>query len=85
MRMISSWVWHSRSAQRRPWRSVEQQILGAGARLRQRRLEPARYGGAQFALAARMGVGQRFEIGDDGGAVDQFLGGARRSFGIKHH
>ena len=57
---------------------LEQQFLGAGARLHQRRLEAARHGGAQFALAPGMGFGEGFEVGDDGRAVDQFGGDARR-------
>ena len=74
--MISSWVWHSRSAQRRPWRSLSNSSLGAGARLGERGLKPASHGGAQLALAPGMSFGQRVEVGDDRRSVDE-LGGAR--------
>ena len=64
---------------------LEQQFLGARARLQQRSLEAARHGSAQFALAPGMGFGKGFEVGDDGRAVDQFGGDARRPLDIKHH
>ena len=64
---------------------LEQQLLGARARLRQRRFQPQRHRGAQFALAAGMGFGQRFEIGDDASAVDELDLGARRSLRVQHH
>jgi hypothetical protein len=32
-----------------------------------------------------MGFGQRFEIGDDGRAVDEFDLGARQSLRVQHH
>ena len=67
---------HSRSAQRRPWRSLQQQLLGLGAAVGQRGLEPLRHGAAQFALVAAMGGGERLEVGGDGAPVDQ-LGRSR--------
>ena len=83
--MISSCIWHSRSAQRRPWRSFSNSSSAAGARLRQRRFQPLRHGGAQFALAPGIGRRERLEIGDDRRGIDQFDAGAVRSLGVEHH
>ena len=43
----------------------EQQLLGTGARLGQRRLETARQRRAQFELATVMALRERIQIGDD--------------------
>ena len=67
-----------------PMAVLEQQFLSARPRLRQRRLEAARDGGAQFTLAAGMGFGKAFEVGDDRRAVEQFGGDARCALGIQH-
>ena len=69
--MISSSSRHSRSAQRRPWRSLQQQLLGLGAAFVERGLQPLRQRGAQFALAAAMGLGEAFQVGGDGADIDQ--------------
>ena len=63
---------------------LEQQLIGACARLRQRRFEARHDRGAQFPLAPGVDRGERFEIGDDRGAVDEF-GGARLALGIQQH
>ena len=88
--MISSWVWHSRSAQRRPWRSLSSNCSALGAGLGQRDFEAARDGGAQFALAPGMGFGKGFEVGDDRRAIDEFGRGTRgarwvSSIGARHN
>ncbi len=68
-----------------PMAVLEQQFLGAGARLRQRRLEAAGDGGAQFTLAAGMGLGKAFEVGDNRRAVEEFGSDARGALSIQHH
>ena len=64
---------------------LEQQLLGARAGLRERELQPLRHRGAQFALAAGMGLRQRLEIGDDRRRVDELDVDARRTLAVQHH
>ena len=81
--MISSCMPQSRSAQRRPWRSLSSR---SSARVRasvSADLQALSHGGAQLALAGVRG-GERLEVGDDCRAVDQF-DGARGALGIEHH
>jgi len=49
---------------------LEQQFLGPSAGLRQRRFQPPRHSGAQFALAGGMGFSKAFEVGDDRRTVE---------------
>ena len=63
-RMISSSIRHSRSAQRRPWRSFKQQLLGLGAAFGERGLQPLRHSRPQLVLVAAMRSGRKFfELG----------------------
>ena len=64
---------------------LQQQLLGAGARLRQRRFQALGDGGAQFALAPGMDLGERLEVGDDRRAVEEVGGGVRGAGAIEHH
>ena len=64
---------------------LEQQILGAGAGLRQRGFEPLGDGAAQFAVTAGMALGEPLEFGGERRRVDQFTGAARRSLNVQHH
>ena len=64
---------------------LQQQLLGAGARLRQRRFQALGDGGAQFALAPGMDLGERLEVGDDRRAVEEVDGGVRGAGAIEHH
>ena len=52
----------------------QQQLLGLVAALVERCLQPLRDASAQFALAADMGLGEFFEIRDDGAGIDQVAG-----------
>ena len=63
----------------------EQQLLGAGARLGQRRLQALRHRGAQFALAPGVGLGEAFEIGDDRRGIDELDLDARATLTVQHH
>ncbi len=49
---------------------LEQQQFGLGAPFVERGLQPLRQRGAQFALAA-VGLGELFQVGGDGAAIDQ--------------
>ena len=82
--MISSWVWHSRSAQRLPMTVFEQQFFGLRARLGERRFEPAGDGGTQLAIAPGMGFGKGLEVGHDRRAVEEFGGGPRTALDVQH-
>ena len=59
----------------------EQQLLGLGAAVGQRRLEPLRHQGTQFALVAGVGLGELFELGGDRARVDQVARAAGGAFG----
>ena len=71
MRMISSCIRQSRSAQVRPCRSSMQQLLGGSAAFGQRGLQPLRDRGAQFALAPRIVVGELCKLSRDRIGVDE--------------
>ena len=83
--MISSCIWHSRSAQRRPWRSLSSSCSACAracasadfrrcaTAVRNSRSRPAWVSASAF------------EVGDDCRAVDQFGGDARPPLDIKHH
>ena len=63
---------------------LEQELFGVRARGRQRRLQTLRHRGAQFALASRIGLGERLELGGDRRAVDQRGAGAGGTVNIQH-
>ena len=63
--MISSCTKHSRSAQRRPWRSFSSIGLRGGARRDHLGLEQLRQRGAEHVLAAGMFFGERIDRGGD--------------------
>ena len=63
---------------------LQQQFFRMRPRLRQRRFEPLRHGGAQFALTPGMGRRQGLKIGDDRCGIDQFDAAAVRSLGVEH-
>ena len=60
---------------------LEQQLLGLGAAVVERGLQPLRQRGAQFALAAAVGLGEAFQVGGDGAGVDQFARAPGRMLG----
>ena len=51
---------------------------------RQRGFEALRDGGAQFALAPGMVLGELFELGDDRLRIDQVAAGAVRALRVQH-
>jgi hypothetical protein len=63
---------------------LEQQIGGMRARGRERRFQPQRHRGAQFALAPGMGLRQRLKIGGERFRIDQIAGQAVRTLGVEH-
>jgi hypothetical protein len=63
----------------------QQELFGAGASLRESRLEMLGDSGAQFAVTAGMALGQYFEIGGERRRLDQFTRAARRSLNVQHH
>ena len=50
----------------------EQQLFGLGAAVVERGFQPLRQRSQQFALAAAMRLGERFQVGGNGARVDQF-------------
>ena len=63
---------------------LEQEFLGVSAGRCQRRFQTLRYRGAQFALAPRIGLGERFKLDGERRAVDEFSAGAGRTVNIQH-
>ena len=63
----------------------QQQLFGAGAGLRERRLEMLGDSGALFAVMGGMALGQCFEIGGERRRLDQFTRAARQSLNVQHH
>ena len=62
---------------------LQQKLFGLSAAFDQRRLQPLRQRGAQFDVIAAMRLGECFQVGDDGAAVNEFgrrPGGGRRAF-----
>ena len=70
--MISSSMKHSRSAQRRPCRSLISRLLGGSAPLDQGGLEPTGDRQTQLALVAGVDIDQTLELGRDGAGIDDF-------------
>ena len=60
---------------------LEQQQFGLGAPFVERGLQPLRQRGAQFALAAAVGLGELFQVGGDGAAIDQLARRPGRGLG----
>ena len=63
---------------------LEQKLVGAGARLRQRRLQAAGDRRAQLALSAGIALRQRVQICDDRRTVEKFARVARGAVNFKH-
>ena len=63
----------------------QQELFGAGASLRESRLEMLGDSGAQFAVTAGVALRQRLEIGGERRWVDQVTRNAWRSLNVQHH
>ena len=72
--MISSCTKHSRSAQRRPWRSFSSTACAVARAVISLGLEQLRHGRAEHILAAGMLYGERVDRGADPCGVETFVG-----------
>ena len=79
--MISSSIRHSRSAQRRPWRSLSSNCSALARPSASAALSRCASNGAQFALATGVVLGEFFDLGGQRAHVDQIVRGPGGVFG----